>query len=1305
MEPLLFQDFLRKGPERGSRELRRQPRAQRAFLRRLLQTVPLEGGSGREEEYVPSGEEYATWLEWLITSPAESETPTEYIERVQEEYGAKSNVCGRIWGKGYVAYRCRTCGMSPCSAICHECFEKGPHRNHNFLMYRSVAGGCCDCGDPGAWKASGFCSSHKGPPATFHLPMPEQELRGAFNCIYDVVSYVTEALSAHYDRLALRPKFDASGDANPEDELPPYCSKSLKLLQELCTYGDVYRRIVCSATLGDIGLANPNLRGGSPYGASAASSSPAAPPLLSQARAGAACPSASLLMPPPAIEKSASSMSIDEDQAAADGEGGQGSLLEHLILSATHLSVEISTLFLQMLFDFDFKKEFTRVFIRYYGRFMQTILQQYHKKEIPTRMVDISVQLFSNSMLTVQMIREEALLSTLFRNIMMLVEEQAELGGERPPDQITLNCEHHIWTKRTYWPITNDLVNILSHRAVVSEFLTRVDIVKEWLQVARRFQGIDAHVRETGTHIELENRHWTSPFFIELELVMEQLSLLDAGVKVIMASPMVAEPGEPATSPVQIIGAMQQILALGIQTCQEWLQCHSVGMQWGAGSGAEMIPLPFNVHEQPVTLHIPLHRFVAFFASQVCRHCDLPLRDIFPLQHLPSFIRSLVEHPLRIQVLLAQIRAGMWRLNGETMFRRGWFYRSAYFYDLGFDLDLFVLQCAAVLLHPDELMLTLVDRFGLCTFLGFTDARLKRLDGDEQLADATAAGPPSEDPDVCTVIAEDMLVLIAAILSERARLGLTDDECIRQEVIARLCVKPHSHSQLTESICRRWNEHDNFESVLLEVANFEAPQSHRMEQGKYRLKPEYSTNREASLVHILVRSFNHGDYEAAIEQLREAEKGEKGEGGGAGASSDSAAAANGKGRQGGKPLMMSMPSAFRDILRLLHSPVLHHVVYKVLLNTVSGKSSTSVHIDMALWLLQAALEQPVEARETCVSDLARAWDCVFSCADIRTNMQTVVLPMRAGGGDGPDVSMASGGEEGHSILTLLKAMQLSEHFNDARPTPASLLALYGRGTADNGDKEREQREAELNASQESTVRVRAEAVGAKGLSEGTGGLLQGAAAPAIIADRLSLLCAGLGEERCHAGGKRVRVPRSFDVFSCAPVARWACMRESATSYQCISVAHVLPCVLVLPCCCAQTCPADAVSGAGAKRRCSRASRRSRSSLPTRCCRTRRKKKRRRTKSRRRRSWSVSYAPSRRRRRKTAPWAWCVWYSAPRSWQTTATKQDKRSARGVGWVGLGWGLAWRRLWIAAAICIFSPVGTTYMSRASTATRRR
>jgi len=505
---------------------------------------------------------------------------------------------------------------------------------------------------------------------------------------------------------------------------------------------------------------------------------------------------------------------------------------------------------------------------------------------------------------------------------------------------------------------------------------------------------------------------------------------------------------------------MRQILAVGIQACREWLVREGVGVQWGVVERGDVLPVRFSVHRQPVTLHIPLHRFVAFFASQVCRHCDLPLREIFGVDDTGSFIRAVIEHPLRIQVLLAQIRAGLWRLNGETMFRRGWFYRSAYFYDLGFDLDLFVLQCAAVLLSPDDLLLTLVDRFGLVKVLRFADPR----HADENQADA---GVPSDDPDVCSVIVEDMLVLIAAILSERARLGLTDDECIRQEVVARLCVKPHSHSQLTESICRRWNEHDNFESVLLGVADFEAPRSQRMEQGKYRLKAEHTRQRDASLVHILVRSFNHSDYQTAIQQLRDAEKGDKG---------DAEAAGDGAGSSGPdspKKLMMPMPAAFRNILFLLHSPVLHHIIYQVLLHTVSVKSpTTSVHVDMALWLLQAALEHPMEQPSDAAASPAR-WRCVYTSRDIRENMQTVITQADAVGGDGPDVAMEGGGEEGHSIISLLRAMQQSEHLADARPAPASLLALFGRCSAprpEDSNDEAEAADAHLNTPQDNSVR-------------------------------------------------------------------------------------------------------------------------------------------------------------------------------------------------------------------------------------------
>ncbi len=71
-----------------------------------------------------------------------------------------SSVCGLVWNVNYVAYRCRTCALSPCMSICADCFAAGDHVGHDFNMFRSGAGGACDCGDDCVMNPKGFCKSH-----------------------------------------------------------------------------------------------------------------------------------------------------------------------------------------------------------------------------------------------------------------------------------------------------------------------------------------------------------------------------------------------------------------------------------------------------------------------------------------------------------------------------------------------------------------------------------------------------------------------------------------------------------------------------------------------------------------------------------------------------------------------------------------------------------------------------------------------------------------------------------------------------------------------------------------------------------------------------------------------------------------------------------------------------------------------------------------------------------------------------------------------------------------------------------------
>jgi len=438
------------------------------------------------------------------------------------------------------------------------------------------------------------------------------------------------------------------------------------------------------------------------------------------------------------------------------------------------------------------------------------------------------------------------------------------------------------------------------------------------------------------------------------------------------------------------------------------------------------------VRSSVVSLHIPLHRFVAFFASQMCRYSstETSLARLLGVPDPEGLIRQLLSHPLRIQVLLAQIRAGVWRRNGETMLRRGWFYRSSYFYDLGLDLDIFLLQCAAVLLPADELVLTCVDNFELARLLGLKAA--------PESTEADIAEAQMMSWDVKCTLLEDLVVMIAAVISERARLGLTDRECIRQEVVARLSVRPMSHSQLTDSICRRWHEHDDFEPVLLEVADYEPPKSERMEQGKYRLRPLATSQQHTSLIHLLVRGFSHADYEAALEQTRTSDKAITAAGGGIVEDSTGS-------------VLMQLPCIFENINLVLQSPVLHHIIFSILCNS-KARGVTSVQINMALWLLQAALEtakvpsgDDLLTEDCQAGSVASQRGCVFSSRNILINMDQK-LPRQNLEDD--EIAQANLDqmelEKDVSIESLLMAMEQSGSWADCRPPLDSVLLQYRR---------------------------------------------------------------------------------------------------------------------------------------------------------------------------------------------------------------------------------------------------------------------
>lgn len=87
--------------------------------------------------------------------------PPDFHACLVNQYGSvKRSKCEEVWHGDHMAYRCRTCGLSDSSCMCLGCFDPDDHEGHDYRVYRCSSGGCCDCGDPLAWKPEGFCKKH-----------------------------------------------------------------------------------------------------------------------------------------------------------------------------------------------------------------------------------------------------------------------------------------------------------------------------------------------------------------------------------------------------------------------------------------------------------------------------------------------------------------------------------------------------------------------------------------------------------------------------------------------------------------------------------------------------------------------------------------------------------------------------------------------------------------------------------------------------------------------------------------------------------------------------------------------------------------------------------------------------------------------------------------------------------------------------------------------------------------------------------------------------------------------------------------
>lgn len=140
--------------------------------------------------------------------------------------------------------------------------------------------------------------------------------------------------------------------------------------------------------------------------------------------------------------------------------------------------------------------------------------------------------------------------------------------------------------------------------------------------------------------------------------------------------------------------------------------------------------------------------------------------------------------------------------------------------ELCYDQDLFILQSSLIILDPNIIIVSILDRFGLLSFFR----------GDIE-------NTPYEGTHLLSMVEEVLYVLIT-ILGERASATkLPFQRAIRREIVHALAAGPSSFTDLSKRVSERMVDDVCFERVLKDVSHFRAPES-TSDTGVYELKDE-----------------------------------------------------------------------------------------------------------------------------------------------------------------------------------------------------------------------------------------------------------------------------------------------------------------------------------------------------------------------------------------------------------------------------------------------------------------------------------
>uniref|UniRef100_A0A674B6J2 E3 ubiquitin-protein ligase n=1 Tax=Salmo trutta TaxID=8032 RepID=A0A674B6J2_SALTR len=883
-------------------------------------------------------------LDWCKCLIAGGEGFEEFCKMVRSYDNA--TLCGLVWTANFVAYRCRTCGISPCMSLCAECFNNGDHTGHDFNMFRSQAGGACDCGDSNVMRETGFCNRHRLRTGENVPTVPRDLLLMSEMVLPRFIICIIQYLRDGY----------TEPDTSTERDLQKVLQQlepQISFLEELTKMGGAMRTVLTKILTNqqifkDLSMGQEEniyakknyekylsaLKNSGLVSVEEKAQSGAAEPTLG-AEAGAGAGALGLLV----------SCVIFLDPSIMDSLKHKCFLEELLFWTIKYeFPQKMVTFLLNMLPDQDYKITFTKTFVQHYAFIMKTLMKSQESDTMSNRIVHISVQLFSNEELARHVTEECQLLDIMVTVLLYMMEScliKSELQDEENSRHVVVNCSEPLLKNNTYWPLVSDFINILSHQSVAKQFLEDHSLLMLWMSFVSFFQGMNLNKRELSEHVEFESQTYYAAFAAELEACAQPMWGLLTHCKV---------------------KETQEYTKTVVRYCLETLQI------WFDAIGFVDEPAP-----NQVTFHLPLHRYYAMFLSKAVKCQGLDLDSLLPHQEM---LMKIMVHPLQIQASLSEIHSNMWVRNGLQIKGQAMTYVQSHFCNSMIDPDIFLLQVCASRLDPDYFISSVFERFKVVDLLTMASVHQNAvLDGEQ------------ERP-----MLEGALTFLVILSSLRIHLGMADDEILRAEMVSQLCMNDRTHSSLLDLIPENPNPKSgivpgscSFEEMLSAVADFKAPvfePGGSMQQGMYTPKAEV-WEKEFDPIMVVLRTVYRRDVQSAMDRYSAFLK-------------QSGMHTTGNPWPPYKERTPLHP-CYKGLDRLLHCKTLHIVIFTLLYKIWLDHSNMSEHVlCMVLYLIELGLDNQVqedkEDEVRCI--LEHCHDSWFPGTNLLSNLHHVINYVR-----------------------------------------------------------------------------------------------------------------------------------------------------------------------------------------------------------------------------------------------------------------------------------------------------------------------